>query len=187
MNPFDERAKVETIRWKGEPSRRAEERRFVAEGGWLAVVLPTEIEKAYVETIERASVERSFCMTYGGRNGPTYYVSAFRIDSSVGIVSWEARFGKTLMPVHGGGVSTSPVWSGLDGDLRLPDGSVWPTTKGSGFFDAPGLVRAYRAWRDADVDRGWTLVTEVHRSVPEELRPLLAAVPLLLFTSLLIG
>lgn len=77
-----------------------------------------------------------------------------------------------------------PLHGILDGLLKLPENSLHPTSTGRGFFEAANVVRAYETWRDSDVKAGWKVVTEVDPGVPAEIRPILAAFPLLFFSHL---
>lgn len=177
-----------TIRWRGEARKilgvidlieDAEgARRAVAEGGWLAVVYPRRREEAFIDALERVPVERELAMAQT-EGGMALYVSSLRVTSSVGTVEWRTTASVTRGPVLWI-YQTSPLYGILPGELWLPDGTTRKTSAGQGFFDASGAVRGYRPWRDGDAD--WAVVTEVDASIPEELRPILAALPLLFFT-----
>lgn len=187
---------VETFRWKGArrrflgadlPRRDAEgAARAEAEGGWLAVVYPKDRAKAYVETVERAEATRSFstALDVSGRSRhEAVIMTAFELDSVVGAFAWEADVPFRRHPASADGARTNPFFHSCPGTLTLPTGVRRRTECGSGFFDVVGLVHAYQPWRDSEVAGGWTAITEVSLDAPDELRPLLAALPLLLFTS----
>lgn len=186
-------ASVEAIRWKaarhpgllGDALTKDPDGslRAVAEGGWLDVVYAQDGSfEAHVETLERARVARSLVAVGGGRSGPSYYVAQLRVESSVGVLQWRSDMLDHHRPYRGGLHVATSVGSSLpkQGELTLPDGDRLRTASGTGLLDVPGYVRAYKAWRDADLAAGWAVVTEVSLSAPAEWRPLLAALPLLL-------
>lgn len=155
--------------------------RAVSDVGWIAVVYAKDGgHGAFVETIERAPVERRIRIVHGGRNGDFSLVASVFIESAVGRFEWEAEPGSGHeMLERGQRAPVSTVFR--PGTLVLPDGSTHRTSRDTDIFDVPGLVHAYQAWRDADLHGGWKVVTEVPRSAPDEWRPILAAFPLLLF------
>jgi hypothetical protein len=190
-----------TLRWKSHTRHilgftdliedRDGARRIVAEGDWLAVVYPRDLNVVYIESIERSEARRRFSVVK--LHGTTaLHVAKLEISSTVGSLGWvadsPAEDPQPLPKIATGLLrsiipTTAPSIGILTGQLTLPDGTSHPTGTGSGFFEAPGLVRGYATWQDRDVAEGWSVVTEVEPNVPEELRPLLAAFPLLFFTS----
>ncbi|RYG24676.1 hypothetical protein EON82_09860 [bacterium] len=153
-------------------------RRMISEGDWLAVVYPSDRKTDYVETIERAQVHRAFTVIQG-QNGAILFLTRVEIDASVGRLRWEAE-ARYEEAQH---IPSTAITGAMPGTLTLPDGTLHSTGTGSGFFEAKGRVRAYAPWWDIDIDGGWTVVTEVDPRAPEEIQPLLAALPLLMFTS----
>lgn len=189
---MDDPRSFETFRWKGRRERRwgivrlardrDGSRRVIAEGDWLCVAYARDQNRAAIESIEQAPVERTF--TTSDQEGVAQcYVSAIRIRSVVGEIDWRGR----PEAFHGAGRSyvwpADPRLATAEGRLRLPTGEELPTRPGKGFFEVEGKVRAFESWRDDDVREGWAVITEVARSVPADLRPLLAALPLLLFSA----
>ena len=153
--------------------------RMAAEGNWIEVVYSgLDVRLVRIETVESAPAVREFKVVARGRYGDVLSVGGVHLETAVGVFRWRAD-------------ATTEIDAGADyregtprrpGFLTLPDGRTIRTTPGTGVFDAKGWVRGYYAWRDADVTQGWSLITEVDPSTPDEWTPLIAAFPLLLFT-----